>query len=211
MIGIAFTDGEPRKLTAISLDLLGPALSERTREIARNVQALQNRPSPGTPQLTVVSTSDDTPLEERLFDALAGAKILTSQVAMHLDGEWRAKLFHQLDSLLDLAEWEPSDQPLQQSSYATFLKAILNINAERRPGLGVSNTGHLIAAWTTGADRLTIEFLPSDRVRWVLSRRYDGDIERFAGETRVGRLAEGLQHYHPEHWFKHADKDNEPA
>ena len=130
---------------------------------------------------------------------------------MHLNGEWRAKLFHQLDSLLDPAEWELGDQPLQESSFATFLKAMLNINPERRPGLGLSSVGHLIAAWTTGADRLTIEFLPSDRVRWVLSRRYDDDIERFAGETGVARLAEGLHIYNPEHWFKHADKDNEPA
>jgi hypothetical protein len=191
--------------------LLEDAVSERTREIAHSVEALQNRPSPGSLAVEPVRVSDNRPLEERLFDALAGVKILTSRVAMHLDGQWRAKLFHQLDSLHDPAEWEAGDQPLQQASFATFLRAMLDINPERRPGLGLSHAGHLIAAWTTDADRLTIEFLPTDRIRWVLSRHYDGDTDRFAGETGVARLAEGLANYHPEHWFKHAEKSYEFA
>ena len=132
------------------------------------------------------------PLNERLFDALASVKILTSQVAMHLDREWRDKLFRQLHPLHDPAELEAGDEPIQQSSFATFLKAILDINPERRPGLGLSQAGHLIAAWTTGPDRLTIEFLPDDRVIWVLARYVEDEPERFAGQTPVTRLTEGL-------------------
>jgi hypothetical protein len=148
--------------------------------------------------------SSDRPLQERLFEALASVKILTSQIAMHLDREWRGKLFQQLDSLHDPDEWEDGDEPIQQGSFATFLKAILSISPQRRPGLGLSSAGHLIAAWTTDQDRLTIEFLPENRVRWVLSRRYGDDIERFAGDTAVARLAAGLAAYNPQHWFTHA-------
>lgn len=150
-------------------------------------------------------------MQERLFDALAGVKILTSQVAMHLDQEWRRALFRQLDSLHDPDEWEQDDQPVDASSFTTFLKAMLSINPDRRPGLGLSHAGHLVAAWTTGSDRLTVVFLPRDRVRWVLARRYDDDIERFAGETGVARLAEGLAAHHSEHWFARAEKNHEPA
>jgi hypothetical protein len=140
-------------------------------------------------------------LAERLFDALANAKVLTSAVAMHLDRDWRDKLFRQLDSLHDADELEEGDEPLRQSSFATFLKAILMVNPQRRPGLGLSREGHLIAAWTTGRDRLTIEFLPNDRVRWVLARYKDDEPSRFAGQTPVDELAAGLSPHRPERWF----------
>src|SRR5271167_4758526 len=105
------------------LALLEPAFSDQTKEITRRVQALQNHPALGSP-LERVSVSGEKATQEDLFDALAGVKILTSQVAMHLDGEWRTKLFRQLDSLHDPAEWEEGDQPIQQASFATFLKAM---------------------------------------------------------------------------------------
>ena len=38
-------------------------------------------------------------LEERLFDALASVKVLTSKIAMHLDRKWRDRLFAQLDRM----------------------------------------------------------------------------------------------------------------
>jgi hypothetical protein len=193
------------------LVMLEPAFSTQTKEVAHRVQALQNSPSPGSLRPETTSMFPDSSLQERFFDALANVKILTSRIAMHLDQEWRDRLFQQLDSLHDLDEWEDGDQPVQQPSFATFLKAMLNINPERRPGLGLSNAGHLIAAWTTNQDRLTIEFLPGDRTRWVLSRQYDDDVERFAGDTAVARLAAGLAPYNPQHWFGHAEQDHQPA
>lgn len=191
--------------------LLEPAFSSQTMEITHRIQALQNSPSPGSLRPEADAMLGEKPLHECLFDALAEVKILTSQVAMHLDGEWRGRLFRQLDSLHDPAEWEQGDQPIHQSSFATFLKAMLSINPERRPGLGLSHAGHLLASWVTDQDRLTIEFLPTDRIRWVLSRRYDGDTERFAGDTGVARLAESLAIYHPEHWFSHVKKNHKLA
>jgi hypothetical protein len=201
------SEGEHRQLSATSRE--SHALSEATREILRRVYSLQNNPSPGS--LRINDVIQDKPLELRLFDALAAAKILTSQVAMHLDQNWRTKLFNQIDTLHDPAEWEAGDQPLRETSFSTFLKAMLNIKPERRPGLGLSSGGNLIAAWTAGFDRLTIEFLPGDRVRWVLSRQTEGDMERFAGETGVVRLFDGLKSFNPDHWFRDDKKNQEPA
>ncbi len=171
------------------------AFSPGTRLIERRVNELLNPTSPGSLLLAERS------LEERLFDATANVKILTAQVAMHLDREWRDKLFRQLDSLHDPDEWEQDDEPIQQTSFATFLKAIVQIKPTRRPGLGLSHGGHLIAAWTTGLDRLTIEFLPNDRVRWVLALHRDDEPEYFVGQTPVSRLTEGLAPHNPGHWF----------
>jgi hypothetical protein len=180
-----------------------PVESQAVRDVRQRVDSLQNPLSPGA---SIVTKQDD--LAHQLFEALAQAKILTSQVAMHLETEWRHKLFRQLDSLHDIAEWELGDEPIQRGSFATFLRAILSINPKRRPDLGLSNAGHLVAAWVTGGDRLTIEFFANDRVRWVLSRRNENDVpERFAGETRVDLLAASLANYNPDHWFSNAEKE----
>jgi hypothetical protein len=189
------------------------AFGVEANEIARLIAKLRNEPSPASLRSTPRLAPNEQPLETRLFDALAAVKILTAQVAMHLDGEWRRKLFAQLDSLHDPEEWESGDEPVSQSSFATFLKAILSIRPERRPGLGLSHSGNLIAAWTTRRDRLTIEFLPNDRVRWVLGRYHDTEEEpaRYAGHTHVSELVEGLSPHHPEHWFSDASKNHEPS
>lgn len=146
----------------------------------------------------------DKPLPERLYDALARTKLLTAQVAMHLDVEWRRRIFEQLDDLLDAEDWHEDDVPIKASSFETFLRMIIFSSPSRRPGFGLSNRGYLIAAWTTGSDRLTIEFLPHDSVRWVLSCEVSGKTERAAGETDVRRLMEVLAPYTPLRWFAHA-------
>jgi hypothetical protein len=173
------------------------AFSKDTLTMERRISDLRSPPSPAS----LASPTAGQSLQERLFDATANVKILTSQIAMHLEKEWRNKLFRQLDSLHDPREWEPEDEPVQQASFATFLKAIIRIKPKRRPGLGLSHAGHLIAAWTVGADRLTIEFLANDRVRWVIGRRRDDEPEHIAGQTRVSRLTEALAPYDPTTWF----------
>lgn len=177
------------------------AMSKETNLFEQRVTELTSPLSPGA----LVSLPVERSIEEQIFDATATVKILTAQVAMHLEREWREKLFQQLDSLHDPIGWEPGDLPVQQSSFSTFLKAICQIKPKCRPGLGLSSSGHLIAAWTVGEDRLTIEFLTNDRVRWVLTRTLDDGPERFAAQTSVARLLNRLMPYHPEHWFSYEE------
>ena len=188
---------------------LQPAFSAGTKRVARAVDALRHPPSPASLKREVLPGRN---MAERLFDALASAKVLTASVAMHFDRPRRDALFRQLDSILDPAEWDEVDEPLQPSSLGTFLKAMLTINPERQPGLGLSYAGHLIGAWTTGRDRLTIEFLPNGWVRWVIARYEDGDEpRRFAGQTPVSELAEGLASHRPAHWFSHEGRQRQES
>ena len=188
---------------------LEPAFSLETKRLARQVDALRYLRSPTSLEQEPLHRKD---LAERLFDALARAKVLTASVAMHLDRAQRDKLFRQLDSLHDLAEWEEGDEPLQQSSFGTFLKAMLAVNPQRQPGLGLSHAGHLIGAWTIDRDRLTIEFLPNEWVRWVLARyKEDNEPRHFAGQTPVSELTEGLAPYQPEHWFSHEGRQRQES
>ncbi len=175
------------------------ALSKNTNLVEQEITRLTIPPSPASFR----PLNGGSSIEERLFDAVAAAKMLTAQVAMHLKREWRSKLFKQIDSLHDLAEWESDDIPLGQSSFATFLKAIIQINPQRPPGLGLSHEGNLIAAWTVAQDRLTIEFFRNDRLSWVLTRYSDGEPERAAGQTAVSRLLECLMPYQPNNWFSY--------
>lgn len=146
-------------------------------------------------QRTIVETESD------LFDALASIKIETSQFAMHLPDQWRKRLFSQLDSLLDYEEWDESDQLPRHGSFATLLRLYLLISPDVGPGLGLASNGNFLAAWTKNADRLTVECMPNDQVRWSLSRLRDGMRERAAGETNILRLQDVLVPYQASYWF----------
>lgn len=144
-------------------------------------------------------------LDEELYDALATFKMRTALVAMHLEREWRSRLFRQLDSLLALEDWHASDPPPSLDSYSTFLRMLTLLKPQRRPGLGATSDGNLVAAWTVGDDRLTIECLPKDLVRWHLSVTIEGERERAAAETPLQRLKQVLAPYDPNRWFNYGD------
>jgi len=145
-------------------------------------------------------------LDGQLRSSRTAFKIAVSQVSMHLGLTWLQKLFGQIDSLLDVEEWDTRDPVPTSATARTFIRMLLVLRIDRKPGLGVSNSGNLIAAWTAGANRLTVECCANDRVRWVLSRDIDGDIERAAGEGKIERLQEILKPYKPEIWFEYAEQ-----
>lgn len=140
-------------------------------------------------------------MEERLFDALAAAKVWTSRVAMHMKLDERNRYFRQLDLMHDIDEWHGQDSPVQLSSYQGFVRFMLTLAAESKPSLGLSPNGALVAAWQNGQDRLTVEFTDRDHVEWVVSRMEAGEVERVAGRTHTNRLLANLSPYHPEAWF----------
>lgn len=172
-------------------------MSTQTQEIKSRIRQLRSPLAPSLRPLQEHARS----LEEKLFEATADVKVMTSQVAMYLDSQWRSKLFNQIDFLHDVDEWEQGDEPLQKESFATFLKAICELKPKKRPGLGLTSLGQLIAAWTAGSSRLTIEFLGNSRVKWVISRMIDDEIEHYVGDTTVNRLAAGLEPHHTVEWF----------
>jgi hypothetical protein len=172
-----------------------PALSMETRELLRRARQLKNVETPSNLSPDLVNHA------ENVFAALANAKMATARVAMHLSNEWRQQLFRELDVLHDVDEWESGDKPVTEGSYTTFLRAILALHIGRRPGLGLSSDGNLVAAWTVGPDRLTLEFLPQNKVRWTVSRNVMGETERAAGIGSVKRLEDVLAPYNPAAWF----------
>ncbi len=171
--------------------------------IAERLKGL-DRPTPsGLPRSTQPKST-----EEQLYDALASFKLRTAAVAMHLDRDWRYRLFRQFDSLLAAEDWDVSDQPPSVESFSTFLRMLIFLKPPRRPGLGASSDRTVVASWTAGNDRLTMECLPDDGIRWHLSVLIDDNRERAAGLTPVQRLANVLAPYQPDRWF---NADHVPA
>lgn len=196
---------EAASIGKASLSMPSPGSSDVSRWIVESLEKL-SKPTPtflGEPLQRAQSP------EEQLYDTLAAFKVRTATVAMHLDREWRSKLFSQLDSLLTLEDWPAEDPPPSIDSYSTFLRMLILLQPRRRPGLGATMDGHLIATWTTGNDRLTIECLPKDIARWHLTATIEGERERAAAETPLQRLTAVLAPYCPRRWFDNAD--NLPA
>lgn len=132
-------------------------------------------------------------------------KLALSRVSMHLQKDFRVGLIAQIDRLLDPEEWEDDDIVPSAASFGTFIQLLL-LNPSRRPGIGAAGDGSITAAWTAGANRLTIDCYPKNTVRWVLSRMQDGEIERAAGDTHINRLSIVLAPYSlTETWFQDAD------
>jgi len=140
-------------------------------------------------------------LEERLFEALAAVKVLTSKIAMHLDREWRDRLFAHLDRMHSPGEWQEDDELLSSASFETFLKAWFLLRPQRNPGFGISVRGYLFASWVNENRQLTLEFFPDGRVSWVLSIPGEPVRERASGQTAVVKLMSRLAPYEPELWF----------
>jgi len=172
----------------------------------RNVKADHLLLSQGEPYQTAAFVRPAEPeIERALRDSKSSFKVLVSRVSMHLGFEWLQKLFAQIDSLLDIEEWDEKDPIPALETARTFIRLLLILKVKRKPGIGISNAGNLIAAWTTGQNRLTVECLPSDRVRWIVARMNEGEIERAVGEGRIDRLRDLLQPYEPSVWFEYAE------
>lgn len=184
-------------LSGISDPLSHAVFSPKTNLLAKNISDLKN---PVLLSSNYKSLADNS-LGEKLFNASSQIKILTSQVAMHIDTKYRERLFSQIDSLHDLDEWDPDDKPIQVTSFKTFLKTIVHLQPKQYPSLGLSYTGNLMGAWVKGKDRLTIEFLPNDIVKWVFSKSINNAIVRSATQAPLELLLEGLAPYHPNDWF----------
>jgi hypothetical protein len=180
------------RLPTFDVDFSGTVLSSRASFVATNKgpqrgQSLA-KPKPET-------------LAEKMFEATAAAKVWTSYVAMRLDRETRDRFFRQLDRLHDIEEWIDDGKPLNIASYKTFVRAILSLKLDERPGLALMTNGNLLGTWSRGASKLSIEFRANDVVRWVVAEPGDGRTDRIAGDTGLSRLKEELMLRGAEKWF----------
>lgn len=140
-------------------------------------------------------------LAEQLHDALAIYKIKTNNFAMHFGRDWQQRFFAQIDAIMDADEWGVGDQIITEPAFTTLLRVLLILRGKRRPGLGVGPNGSIVAAWTNGPNRLTLECRSNDEVRWIISQIIDGKPDTAAGQTTLSHLFQRLAPFNPEQWF----------
>jgi hypothetical protein len=152
----------------------------------RNFGKNDLKPSPTA--RTVIATEANT-VVARLFDARANAKMVVAQVSMHLSPDWRAKIYRQVDSLLDVEDWQASDGLPDVASMKTFLRFVIYAGVTTVPSLGVAPNGNVLTAWRADTRRLTIEFQPNDRCRIAISHSSGDDtsIITYTGSTVEAR------------------------
>lgn len=148
----------------------------------------------------------DMPLRDKLLAKQASFKRITATIAMHLDGGWRASLFSTLERMLDPDDWDAEFELPSEQSFSTFLRMMIYLHPTKRPGLGLSPSGHFLAAWSKGRDRIVIECIGDDEVRWVLSRTVGDERESGAGRVLLHRVPDVIAPYEPEHLFQDGDK-----
>jgi hypothetical protein len=127
-------------------------------------------------------------LEAQLFDNAAELKIALSQIVMHLAPKWRAIIFRQIDSLLDLNSWQDDSAFIQKSTFTTFLRFIIFAAPTRLPSLGVGLTGHILAAWNNGDQRIAVEFFSEDKAAATFVKQGAYSKEALAWRGHVADL-----------------------
>ncbi|MGT2436494.1 hypothetical protein ACU4GH_11950 [Bradyrhizobium betae] len=156
----------------------------------------------------VVSTKNEfarsDSVEGKLLEKRTSLTRLASTVGMYLDPDWRTRLFARLTSLMDPAEWDESFELPSEQSFSTFLRLIIYLHPTKRPGIGLSAKGYFLASWAKDQERIVVECLPNDDVRWVLSHNRRGFLESGAGKTKIFRLPDVIQPYEPVELFSDA-------
>jgi hypothetical protein len=173
------------------------------------IKSMQKLMSSGVANLASVKElpiPSSSSLPEKIRYKVASFKRLTATIAMHLDPVWRQTLLSTLDRLLDSDDWDEEFVLPSEQSFSTFLRMVIYLHPTKRPGLGLSANGHFLAAWTRGEDRIVIESLANDEVRWVLSRTVQGERESAAGKILLHRVPDVIAPYDPSPLFEDGDK-----
>lgn len=143
----------------------------------------------------VTSRSPRNSLHEELFSELVKLKIAVAQYAMHLSRDTRHRIFHDLDSLLNPEDWYEEDKLPQMSSFRDFLKWTVYAKRFNWISLGISNDGHIQAAWKSDRGLLTARYTGNGRVIWTARITAEGGDDQLAGDSSLQSLERQAHFY----------------
>jgi hypothetical protein len=144
-------------------------------------------------------------IENQLSTKLASMKQVLSPVSMYFDASWRKELIEKLERFHDAEDWDNERALPSEASFATFLRTVIYLHPTKRPGIGLSAQGHFLGSWRRESDRIVIEFLPNDELKWVLSQTVDGERESGAGLNQIHRLPDLISGYEPDRFFHNGE------
>lgn len=166
-----------------------PTLSEREREVPPKTAFA----SLGS-LFDELSIANDNPrsLDDELAARLVSTQRELSLVSMYLSPAFRTGTMRQLANLLDPDSWDEDDDLLDLQSVRSFARAMAVLRPTKRPMLGLSSKGNLLAMWGSDVSRLSFEHLANDEIKWFIHSRAEGDHDLAAGTTHIGRVRQIL-------------------
>lgn len=136
--------------------------------------------------------------KERLFDASVDLKVAVGLYAMHLSRDERARLFGELDYLLDAETWDESDSLPSVTSFQQFLKWVVFTQDRSWTSMGIDIDGNILVAWVRPSATMTANF--SGRVRWAQKFSADDDVQTAAGDFSLAHFAKHAEAFLATEW-----------
>jgi hypothetical protein len=205
---VALQQRRPDVQNGLSAPALSWGSSALSKVVEKRISDLQKLTAGSVSTIAkTTETQQSGTIQNQLCGKLAAMKQTLTAVSMYFDPLWRSELIERLDRIHDAGDWEGDDRELpSERSFATFLRTIIYLHPTKRPGIGLSAQGHFLASWRRGTDRIVIEFLPNDELKWVLSQTIDGDRESGAGINQIHRLPDLIAGYEPDRFFNNGEK-----
>lgn len=116
------------------------------------------------------------------------AKALLAEYANLIRPAIRQGILAQTDVAFSTEDWDEDDKLPSLDSYRCMLKGLIELAPTSRPNLTISNSGNIVAGWFSDRGRSIFEFLPNERIEWVISRGEGETINRAAGIEPIGRI-----------------------
>jgi hypothetical protein len=104
---------------------------------------------------------------------------------MHLTPETRAKLFRDLDEVLNVDDWYEEDAFPNTVSFRDFLKWTIYSKRYNWLSIGFSDEGDILVAWKSEHALLTATFRGNSRVFWTATRSSPEGETYAAGESTL--------------------------
>jgi hypothetical protein len=133
----------------------------------------------------VFETTESHSFAEKLFNSLVELKVGVAEYAMHLTPDVRAKIFKDLDDLLNVDDWHEDDLLPRLLSFRDFLKWTIYSKRFNWLSLGFSDEGNVLVAWKSGKGMLTASYDGAGRVWWTAAITLDGELNHVAGDSTL--------------------------
>lgn len=152
-----------------------------------------------------------------IFDADSGVRLPTDRLklsknrselrsevikrSMHLSTVQRAKIYQDINRLLEDSDWDCDGELVDKDSFVSFLRFVIFSPQAKLPSVALSNNGDIVVQWYKGVQKVTVQFKENDRCIMVTEKNTERNtVDRSAISTTVPFIlsyidAQGLDVY----------------
>ncbi len=144
---------------------------------------------------SVVRSAPSQNFAATIFNTLVELKVGVAQYAMHLSPDVRAKLFADLDEIINIEDWYEEDALPKYLSFRDFLKWTIYSKRFNWTSIGISDEGNILVAWKSAKALLTARYDGEGRVWWTATINSEGEKNLAAGDCSLEFFESEAKHY----------------